>query len=57
MINVRGRAVTDTELLLDVAQLPTSYTAELELGITYTFGSVHSTIVNPRFGRLDLQED
>jgi hypothetical protein len=57
MIAVRGRPVTDTELLLDVTQLPTSYTAELELGITYTFGSVHNTIVNPRFGRVDLQDD
>jgi hypothetical protein len=57
LISIRGRPVTDTELLLDVAQLPTSYTAELELGITYTFGSVHNTIVNPRFGRVDLQDD
>lgn len=57
LINLRGRSITDRELLLDTAQLPTSYTAVLELGITYTFGSVHNTIVNPRFARVDLQED
>ncbi|MEY2936648.1 MAG: hypothetical protein RL033_7397 [Pseudomonadota bacterium] len=57
LINLRGRNITDRELLLDTAQLPTSYTTMLELGITYTFGSVHNTIVNPRFGRVDLQED
>ncbi len=57
LINLRRRTITDRELLLDTAQLPTSYTAVLELGISYTFGSVHNTIVNPRFARVDLQED
>lgn len=57
LINLRGRTITDRELLLDTAQLPTRYTTVLELGISYTFGSVHNTIVNPRFARVDLQED
>ena len=57
LVGVRARSVSDTELLLNVAQLPTSYTTRLELGISYTFGSVYNTIVNPRFGRVDLQGD
>lgn len=57
LIGLRARSVSDTELLLDVAQLPTNYTAQIELGISYTFGSVFNTIVNPRFGRVDLQGD
>jgi hypothetical protein len=26
-------------------------------GFSYTFGSVHNTIVDRRFGRVDLEED
>lgn len=57
LINLRRRAITDTELLLWTAQQPTSFTAEFEFGLTYTFGSVHNTIVNPRFARVDLDEE
>ena len=57
MINVRGRPVTDLELLLWTAQQPTRYQWELEFALTYTFGSVHNTVVNPRFGRVDLDEE
>ena len=57
MINARGRAVTDLELLLWTAQQPTRYVWEMEFAFTYTFGSVHNTIVNPRFGRVDLDEE
>jgi hypothetical protein len=57
LINLRGRPVTDRELLLGTAQQPTDYTFEVEFALTYTFGSVHNTIVNPRFGRVDLEED
>lgn len=56
-VNLRGRAITDTELLLWTAQQPTNYTFELKLGISYTFGSTHNTIVNPRFARVDLDEE
>lgn len=57
MINARGRPVTDRELLLWTVQQPTRYQWELEFAFTYTFGSVHNTIVNPRFGRVDLDEE
>lgn len=56
-INLRARPLSDTELLLGTAEARTSFLLELELGLSYTFGSVHNSIVNPRFGRLDLQED
>jgi hypothetical protein len=56
-ITLRARPVTDEELLLATAQQPTDYTLELGVGLTYTFGSVHNTIVNPRFGRVDLEEE
>ncbi len=56
-ISLRARPVTDRELLLWTTQQPTNYLFELELSLTYTFGSVHNTIVNPRFGRVDLDEE
>jgi len=49
--------VSDVELLLGTTQLPATYDITTEIGFSYTFGSVHNTIVNPRFGRLDLADD
>ncbi len=57
LINLRKRQITDEELLLWTAQQATDFTAEAVFALTYTFGSVHNTIVNPRFGRVDLEED
>lgn len=56
-LSLRARPLTDTELLLGTVEQPTNFKVELDLGISYTFGSVHDAIVNPRFGRLDLEED
>ena len=56
-ISLRQRPVTDLELLLWTAQQQTDYTFQLKFGVSYTFGSVHNTIVNPRFARVDLQEE
>lgn len=56
-ISLRQRPLTDVELLLGTAQQATNYSVTFEFGFSYTFGSVHNTIVNPRFGRLDLEED
>lgn len=55
-ISLRAREVSDVELLLGTSQLPATYDLATEIGFSYTFGSVHNTIVNPRFGRLDLVE-
>lgn len=56
-INLRGRTITNLELLLGTAEQPTDFQVNGSVGISYTFGSVHNTIVNPRFGRVDLEEE
>jgi hypothetical protein len=56
-INQRSRPITDRELLLWTAQQPSNHFFEAEVGLSYTFGSVHNTIVNPRFARIDLDEE
>ncbi|HSC86853.1 MAG TPA: hypothetical protein VLC09_06260 [Polyangiaceae bacterium] len=57
LINLRGRPITDDELLLWTAQQPTDWIVEGIFGLNYTFGSIHNTIVNPRFERIDLEDD
>jgi hypothetical protein len=44
-----GGATTE-EVLLELKRLATNYSARLEMGITYRFGSIYSNVVNPRFG-------
>jgi len=57
LINLRGREITDLELLLWTAQQPTDFTITGEFGLSYTFGSRHDTIVNPRLERIDVDEE
>ena len=57
LINLRARPVTDNELLLWTVQQPTDYTFKFVFALTYAFGSIHNTIVNPRFARVDLDEE
>jgi hypothetical protein len=57
LINLRKRPVTNNELLLWTVQQPTDYTFKFKFALTYAFGSVHNTIVNPRFARVDLDEE
>jgi hypothetical protein len=45
------RGVTPEEVLLRLRRLRSGYEYSLEVGLTYTFGSIFNTIVNPRFGR------
>jgi len=47
----KGEATLD-EVLLKRKELATDYDYSIELGLRYTFGSVYSNVVNPRFGRL-----
>lgn len=42
--------LTLEEVLLQQKQLATGYTYSLSLGLSYTFGSLKSKVVNPRFG-------
>lgn len=41
--------VDPEEILLDLRQLETNYEYYVSLGLSYTFGSIYSTVVNPRF--------
>lgn len=45
------RGVTPEEVLLRLRRLRSGYEYNLQVGLTYTFGSIFNTIVNPRFGR------
>jgi hypothetical protein len=56
-LQVRKRAPTDEEVILFTAEQPTSLEFDGSIGFSYTFGSPHVAIVNPRFGRIDLNED
>jgi hypothetical protein len=44
------RGATDEEVLLRLRQLESGYEYEFSFSLTYTFGSIFSSIVNPRFG-------
>jgi hypothetical protein len=41
---------SDEDILLNIRQLATQYEYNVSLGLRYTFGSVYSHVVNPRFG-------
>jgi hypothetical protein len=50
-LSLPKRNATDEEVLLRLRQLQSGYEYELQVGLTYTFGSIFNTIVNPRFGQ------
>ncbi len=56
-IALRERELTDREIFLELVELQKEITYSAEIGFAYTFGSVHNTVVNPRFGRIDLEEE
>jgi len=45
------RGATPEEILLRQRQLRSGYEYDFQVSLTYTFGSIFSAIVNPRFGR------
>ena len=47
---LRKETATIEELLLRRTELATEYNYSLSVGFSYTFGSVYSNVVNPRFG-------
>ncbi len=49
-INLPAGGVTDEEILLRQRELATSFQYFVSLGVSYTFGSIFSNVVNPRFG-------
>ncbi|MEX2179435.1 MAG: hypothetical protein WD801_12045 [Gemmatimonadaceae bacterium] len=44
------RGATPEEILLELRDLQTNYRYDGRLGLSYTFGSIFNTVVNPRFG-------
>jgi hypothetical protein len=42
---------SEEEILLGRKMLPTSFNYGLSVGVSYTFGSIYTNVVNPRFGR------
>ncbi len=48
-INIRAAGATLEELLLQQKQIKSGYDYYGSIGISYTFGSIYNTIVNPRF--------
>lgn len=47
---IKGGATLE-EILLSRTELETNYTYYASVGFSYTFGSIFSNVVNPRFGR------
>ncbi|HJR58194.1 MAG TPA: hypothetical protein VJ813_02300 [Vicinamibacterales bacterium] len=50
-ISLRRRGATPEEVLLRLRELQSGYDYDFSLSLTYTFGSIFSSIVNPRFGQ------
>jgi hypothetical protein len=50
-LSLPGRGATDEEILLRLRQLESGYQYGFSVSLTYTFGSIFSSVVNPRFGR------
>jgi hypothetical protein len=50
-ISLRRRGATPEEILLRLRELRSGYEYDFFLSLTYTFGSIFSSIVNPRFGQ------
>ena len=50
-LSLPARDATDEEILLRLRQLQSGYEFSFSVSLTYTFGSIFSSVVNPRFGQ------
>ena len=50
-ITLPRRDATPEEILLELRELQSGYEYDFSVSLTYTFGSIFSSIVNPRFGQ------
>jgi hypothetical protein len=50
-LSIPARGATEEEVLLRLRRLQSGYEYRLGASVTYTFGSIFSSIVNPRFGQ------
>lgn len=48
-LSLPGRELTEQEILLQQRQLATNYSYYFSAGVSYRFGSIFNSIVNPRF--------
>jgi hypothetical protein len=49
-ISLRAGGASDEEVLTRQRQLATNFDYSASVGLSYTFGSVYSDVVNTRFG-------
>ncbi len=49
-LSLPKKGATEEEILLRQKQLATQYSYYFSIGLRYTFGSIYSNVVNPRFG-------
>jgi len=52
-LSLPKEGATEDEILLHQRQLATQYDYFASVGLRYTFGSIYSNVVNPRFGGND----
>jgi len=50
-LSLPARGATDEEILLRIRRLESGYEYQFGMSLTYTFGSIFSSVVNPRFGQ------
>ncbi|HVP91362.1 MAG TPA: hypothetical protein VMS75_09110 [Terriglobales bacterium] len=50
-ISLPKSSASDEDILLGRKMLPTNFSYGMSIGVSYTFGSIYTNIVNPRFGR------
>ncbi len=50
-LSLPGRGATPEEVLLRLRRLQSGYEYRFSVSLTYTFGSIFSSVVNPRFGQ------
>jgi len=48
-LSLPKKELTEEEIILQKRILATQYSYYLSIGFSYTFGSIYSNIVNPRF--------
>ena len=49
-LSLPKEGATEEEILLNLKELETQYEYFVSVGLRYTFGSIYSNVVNPRFG-------
>lgn len=49
-LHIPAAGLSDEDVLLELQQLETDFSYETFFGISYRFGSIFNTVVNPRFG-------